>query len=397
MPASVIVVSHLRHGWLDRSLASAVAEADEVVLVDNGSGGEVGAAGRRAGAVVVSLPENVGFPAGVNAGLKVARGSLLALLNDDAMCEPGWIESSARALTDPRVGAVAPKMVFALPFAELRFDDASRFVGTDPRPLGRTLRTVTVRGAEGNLLERLVGPGLHPVEHGVVDGVEGAFRWTTGREPVYVPLPEGATADDVAVDGAPAPVAGLARIVNSAGAYLSAHGFGGDYGFGAPDDGRFDTPAERFGVCGGAMVTRRDVIERVGGLAGHFFAYYEDLDWSWRARLAGYSVRYEPAGVVHHVGGLTTGGPAAGAVKALAARNRLRCLARNAPLAVLPAEVRRARRDGPPAGPAARMVGDLAAALVQRHSLRRTWSLRPEAVWRRWAGADERWPGSAPG
>ncbi|HEX2849876.1 MAG TPA: glycosyltransferase family 2 protein [Acidimicrobiales bacterium] len=397
MAASVIVVSHRRHEWLERSLQSALDDADEVVLVDNGSGGDVAAIGHGAGARVVTLPENLGFPGGVNAGLEVAKGEVLALLNDDAFCDPGWLATSAEVLRDPTVGAVAAKMVFALPFAEVRFADDPHFVGADPRPLGRMIRSVRVRGADGDLLERLVGPGVHRVEHGVIDGAEAGWRWTTGRDAIYVPLPAGAAATDVEINGAPAPVTGEVTIVNSAGTYLSAHGFGGDYGFGAPDDGSLDEPAERFGVCGGALVTRRDVVDRVGPFAADFFAYYEDLDWSWRMRLAGFSARYEPSAVVRHVGGVTTGGPAAAAVKALASRNRLRCLARNAPLRVLPEEIRLTLRDSPPPGLARHLAADLPRALAQRRSLRTAWRLSADEVWRRWAGADERWPGSPPG
>jgi hypothetical protein len=38
----------------------------------------------------------------------------------------------------------------------------------------------------------------------------------------------------------------------------------------------------------------------VGGFPERFFLYYEDTDLSWRLRLAGWTIRYEPAAVVHH-------------------------------------------------------------------------------------------------
>src|SRR5213078_2278444 len=88
---------------------------------------------------------------------------------------------------------------------------------------------------------------------------------------------------------------------------------------------------------------------RVGRWAESFFLYYEDLDWSWRLRLHGLRVLYQPAGVVHHVGSFSTGGPQSPKVQRLAGRNRLVCLARNGPTRVVrsqvasaPADVRRA-------------------------------------------------------
>ena len=390
MTTSVIVVSHRPHRWLAPCLDSVGDEADEVVVVDNGSScGEVGAVARRAGTRVVRLDANAGFPGGVNAGLRVARGDVVALLNDDAMAEPGWLASAERVLADPGVAVVAPKLVFALPFAEVRFDDDPRFVGGDPRPLGRALRTATIAGVD--VLPLLVGPGVHRLEQGVLDGVEGPWRWTAGREPIRLALEPEWDPADLRINGEPAPASGTVRLVNNAGSYLSTRGWAGDFGYLSPDDGRFDEPAERFGACGGAMVTTAATLARVGPLAASFFAYYEDVDWCWRARLAGLRARYEPSGVVRHVGSVTTGGPLAPWVKALAARNRLLTLARNAPLGVAAAEVRAALRSPDEPGLRRTLAGHLPRALATRPALARRRRLPPAAVWERWAGADETW------
>ncbi|MGQ0520033.1 MAG: glycosyltransferase family 2 protein, partial [Actinomycetota bacterium] len=327
MATSVIVVGHRLHRWLPACLDSVAGQCDEIVVVDNGSaGGEVGAAGARAGARVVRLPANAGFPAGVNAGVGAATGDVVALLNDDAMAEPGWLASAASVLADPSVAVVAPKLVFASPYAEVVFDDEARRIGADTRLLGRAIRTATFAGAD--VLARLAGPGVHRLEDGELDGRRGPWRWTAGAEPVYVPVEPGWDAADVLVDGEPAPVRREVHLINNAGSYLSREGWAGDYGYLSPDDGRFDVRAERFGACGGAMVTTASTLARVGPLAASFFAYYEDVDWCWRARLAGLRAVYEPAGVVRHVGGVTSGGPLAATVKDLAARNRLLCLVR---------------------------------------------------------------------
>jgi N-acetylglucosaminyl-diphospho-decaprenol L-rhamnosyltransferase len=389
---SVIVVSHRLHRWLPDCLASITGQCDEVVLVDNGSPGrEVGEVGRRAGVRVVRVDANAGFPGGVNAGVGVATGDVVALLNDDAMAEPGWIESAEAALADPSVGVVAPKLVFALPYAELRYDDEPRRIGTDDRSLGRALRTATLDGSD--VLSSLVGPGVHRLEEGELDGRTGPWRWTSGRAPIYVPLGPDAAVAGLRIDGEPAPVVGLVRLINNAGSYLSRHGWAGDHGYLSPDDGRFDAPAERFGACGAALVTRAETLARVGPWAASFFAYYEDVDWCWRTRLAGLSARYEPAGVVRHVGGVTSGGPLATAVMGLAARNRLLCLARNAPLAVATREVRQAVAGGPLSPPGLRraLASTLPAALASRPALARRRRRRAVEVWRRWAGVDETW------
>ena len=390
----MIVVSHRLHRWLPPCLASVAGQSDETVVVDNGSaGGEVAEAARAAGARVVRLPTNAGFPAGVNAGVAVATGDVVALLNDDAMAEPGWLASAEQALADPTVGVVAPKLVFALPYVEVRFDDEPRMVGDDARPLGRAIRTAAVAGVD--VLDRLVGPGVHALETGELDGRAGRWRWTAGRDAIYVPLgpDDEASQAEVAVtiDGEPAPVVGRVHLVNNAGSYLSTEGWAGDYGYLSPDDGRFDIQAERFGACGGAMVARAETLARVGPFAGSFFAYYEDVDWCWRARLAGLRALYEPAGTVRHVGGVTSGGPLAATVRGLAARNRILCLARNAPVGVAAAQLRRALADDGGTALRRSLAGSLPAALASRPALARRRRTSPAVVWKLWAGVDETW------
>src|SRR5581483_10484861 len=329
--SSVIVVSYRIHGWLERCLESVAGQADEVLLVDNGSpGGAVGAIGRRCGVTVETLGKNRGFAGGVNAGLRRAKGDLVALLNDDAFAEPGWLASAAKALADPSVAAVGPKILFPSKFAEIRLDEEPRFAPPDPRPLGRMISRVELDGRP-MALGALRGAGLHELEHEVRDGVGRDFRWTAGSGPILVPLDEGAVDAEVTVDGEPAPVTRTVDVISCAGVYLSIEGHAGDYGFEAPEDGRFDDPAERFAATGAALVARAETFARIGGLAESFFAYYEDVDWCWRARLAGLRILYEPNGVVRHVGGASTGGPSSERVRFLAARNRIYALARNAP------------------------------------------------------------------
>ena len=127
------------------------------------------------------------------------------------------------------------------------------------------------------------------------------------------------------------PVRTTCRLVNHAGSYLERHGVAGEYGLGAPDDGRFDHGAERFGFSGTAPVFRAETLERLGGLEPQFFAYNEDTDWCLRARLAGLRILYDPAATVRHRLSATSQGPRSPMVRFLAQRNALLCLVRNAP------------------------------------------------------------------
>jgi len=142
------------------------------------------------------------------------------------------------------------------------------------------------------------------------------------------------------------------------------------------------------------MVTTADTLARVGPFAGSFFAYYEDTDWSWRAQLGGMRIRYEPAAVVRHQRGATTGGEGNPRVRFFAARNRLLTLTRNAPPAVVAAQLRAAPRNG--SWPLIRrsLVRRIPEGLAQRRHLARRWRRSPDDVWAEWAGVGERWPAS---
>ncbi|HEY64065.1 MAG TPA: glycosyltransferase family 2 protein [Caldilineae bacterium] len=56
-------------------------------------------------------------------------------------------------------------------------------------------------------------------------------------------------------------------------------------------------------VVGACFMTRRHVVEQIGGFDERFFMYSEELDWCRRARAAGWRVVYLPtARVIHHEG-----------------------------------------------------------------------------------------------
>ncbi len=56
-------------------------------------------------------------------------------------------------------------------------------------------------------------------------------------------------------------------------------------------------------VSGSCLLTKREVLDRIGGLDELFFMYAEDVDFCYRAKKAGFGVYYFPeVTVIHHVG-----------------------------------------------------------------------------------------------
>ena len=384
---TAVVLSRSPGDWLEPCLVSIADQADTIVLVDNGSpAAEASEIGRRFGVRVVRSPVNLGFSGGVNLALREVRTDLVALLNDDAVAGPGWLGRAATVLRDPGIAAVTPKVRMSGWYREVDLADTPLQVDGDRRVLGTRLASVRAGGVE--VLDAVVGAGIHDAESAPADPV-GRWRWTAPGRPFYVPVADGNT--EIVVNGERPRPGPLCRVLNKAGSYLRSDGQLGDHGWGSPDDGRWDQPGERFNASGTAMVVRMETFRRIGGLADPFFAYYEDSDWGWRARLAGMRIVYDPATVVDHRVSATSGGIESTWVRRLAARNRVLCLVRNAPRWVAAAAVRDRWREGPGDGVRREVLDRLPWALGSRRRCARQWEVSPEEVWNRWAGLDLTW------
>ena len=72
------------------------------------------------------------------------------------------------------------------------------------------------------------------------------------------------------------------------------------------DDGQYGKPERVFAASGGASLYRVSMLKEIGLFDEDFFAYYEDVDISFRAQLAGWKVAYEPSSIVYHEIGATS-------------------------------------------------------------------------------------------
>ena len=189
-----------------------------VLVVDNGSAdGSVALVQRKFPAVeLIKLPKNTGFTGGVNAGLRAAiaqKQPFVALLNNDAVAEPGWFAALAHELEQhPDVGLAAAKI-------------------TD-------------------------FPGKH---------------------------------------------------LDSTGEFFTIWGLSFARGRGETSLEKYDDSPEIFGASGGASILRTSMLEKIGLFDDAFFAYYEDVDLSFRAQLAGWKIHFVPGAMVRHRIGATSG------------------------------------------------------------------------------------------
>ena len=71
------------------------------------------------------------------------------------------------------------------------------------------------------------------------------------------------------------------------------------------DKGQYNDAVQCFWASGACMVVRSGVWKELGGLDESFFAHMEEIDFCWRAQLAGHQVWCVPQSHVFHVGGGT--------------------------------------------------------------------------------------------
>jgi GT2 family glycosyltransferase len=120
-PRVSIVIPVFNRLDLTRQCLEAIREATaepgyEVIVVDNGS--TDGTAGflraeqsaRRLRCLVNG--ENAGFGRACNQGVRIARGELVVLLNNDTIPQPGWLAALAETMADRDVGIAGSRLLY---------------------------------------------------------------------------------------------------------------------------------------------------------------------------------------------------------------------------------------------------------------------------------------------
>lgn len=95
-------------------------------------------------------------------------------------------------------------------------------------------------------------------------------------------------------------------VIDAAGDTLRWSGVAQQRGQGEPDRGQYDAPGRVFSACAGAAAYRRSAFTEIGPFDEAFFAYLEDVDWGFRAQLAGRGCVYVPSAIAYHVGSAST-------------------------------------------------------------------------------------------
>lgn len=119
--------------------------------------------------------------------------------------------------------------------------------------------------------------------------------------------------------------------IDSAGDFYTVLGWGFGRGKDHPST-QYTKNSSVFSACAGAAIYRRSVFNLIGYFDELHFAYLEDIDVGYRARIYGYLNTYCPTAKVFHVGSGTSGSKYNAFKVKLSARNNIYLNYKNMPL-----------------------------------------------------------------
>lgn len=323
-----------------RSLWPQLRAGDELVVVDNASasadphdnsldhlrrlGAKLGSAGpARFG--LVQARRNGGFGYGVNLGARNLRQDALVLLNSDAYALEGFVDALTAPLGHDLVEATT---------ARLLLEGRWRLVGDGAEPASPQAPSAVKPASPQSSSPQppgAVGPNAPSRAESADPQSPGAVEAQT--EPTTGAAHSTGSAQLRGLDGGiwvsdPSGV----ELINSTGNVVDACGNGHDRSWLAPAKQEHDSP-EVFGICGGACAISARAWRQLGGMRQDLFMYYEDTDFSYRLRRAGYRVQYVRQAQARHAHAASSDSASA-AFTTWNTRNRLRVATRYAPASV---------------------------------------------------------------
>lgn len=121
------------------------------------------------------------------------------------------------------------------------------------------------------------------------------------------------------------------ELIDDAGDRYNVLGWAYARGKGKPAEA-YNKATEVFAACGGASIYRKSVFEEIGYFDEEHFAYLEDLDIGYRARIYGYRNFYEPSAQVLHFGSASTGSRYNEFKTKLSSANNIYVIGKNMPI-----------------------------------------------------------------
>lgn len=119
--------------------------------------------------------------------------------------------------------------------------------------------------------------------------------------------------------------------IDDAGDYYTILGWAWKRGDGQSTE-KYGKNQNVFSSCAGAAIYRKKIFEEISYFDENFFAYLEDVDISYRAKIHGYKNIYCSDAKIYHIGSATTGSKYNSFKVKLASRNNIYVPYKNMPL-----------------------------------------------------------------
>ena len=313
----------------------------EIIFVDNASTDDsVNFVKKNYPAVkIVRKKKNLGFAGGNNSALPYCTGEYVALINNDMVANKDWLRNLHKSLQDNNADVIGPKILFYKPFITLNLN-IKTFVPSD-NGLGKDRRELGCMVGSDLFFDNVNYKKTLFLENTFNEENDGAykFHWVSDKAIIKAPIDlklvsyklkiKLAVSDfqkkervkifigkeiifDKIIDNKTREyIINIDRKVihkhyryvinNASSAFSLQTGFGKDIGMYEDDEGQYDISKKAFSLCGGSMLIKKDVINKLGLFDEYFFAYYEDTDFCWRLKNKNKKLFYEPSAVVYHI------------------------------------------------------------------------------------------------
>lgn len=122
------------------------------------------------------------------------------------------------------------------------------------------------------------------------------------------------------------------EVLDGAGDLYCALGWAFALGKGKSVKEKYTKAGEIFSACGGAVIYRKEILDKIGVFDDNHFAYLEDCDLGYRAQIFGYRNYYTPDAVVYHAGSGVSGSRYNEFKVSLSSKNSVYIIYKNMPL-----------------------------------------------------------------
>ena len=312
-----------------------------IVVADNAStDSSAGIVAEYPGVIWLPLGRNWGFAQGNNVAVAkrtlqrklqgVADPDYLIFLNNDVEVDAGWLKALLAPLIESEsIGLVGAKAVFYDSFVRMQISTKPLPGSLSSEPLyphiglaigdssyPAILKKGRIKCVEGISLDQAGGwcldseaSCLIPVYHDSQTEVTfilsaehsevGALvSFEVAGEVLMNVKVEARKQSEVSLQ---IPKGAARTFIQNAGSFVRRGLIAGDRGFMEEDCGQFEKVEDVAAICGASLAIRAGLFKRLGGFSKDYFAYYEDIDLSLRARLAGYRCVYAPSAILKHV------------------------------------------------------------------------------------------------